>query len=266
MRPCRLLSLVLPALLAPGLVGCSGSPEPGASRQTQASASIRASSGTPTSSSTSTSTTPTSAPTTSAVDCTKVSCVALTFDDGPSPETTPTLLDTLEREHVTATMFLIGRNVTAHPEIARRERDLGLEIGNHTQTHVTLSEASSAVVRRELEQANAAITRATGVTPTVMRPPYAARTSRTDAEAGRQGLAVIVWDWSPQDWVVKDRASVVSRTLSGTRPGSILLFHDIHPWTVQAIPEIIRGLRAKGYHFVTVTQLLGQTRPGKVYP
>lgn len=199
-------------------------------------------------------------------DCSKVKCIALTFDDGPSPETTPELLDTLEREKATATMFLMGGPARDNPDLVRREQAMGLEIGNHTMTHPTLSNESDATVRRELEQTQQILTGITGQTPHLMRPPYAARTKRTDAVSRELGLSVITWHDSPQDWVNHDAATVARLTVSKARPGEVVLMHDPHQWTVDAVAKIIPQLREQGYVFVTVTQLLGPTSPGEVYP
>jgi peptidoglycan/xylan/chitin deacetylase (PgdA/CDA1 family) len=139
-------------------------------------------------------------------------CIALTYDDGPDPTTTPQLLDVLGRENVTATMFLIGKNAQAHPELVIRERDLGLQIGNHTMTHPTLSKQPAEVVTDELTQTQTVLSTITGVTPTVMRPPYAARNATTDEISGQLGLAVVTWDSSPVDWENKDdRAGCLAR-------------------------------------------------------
>ena len=99
-----------------------------------------------------------------------------------------------------------------------------------------------------------------------MRPPYAARNKTTDQISGELGLAVVVWDSSPVDWENKDAATITRLTVSGAQPGAIVLMHDTHTWTVDAVPEIITQLRGQGYTFVTVSQLLGQATPGEVYP
>lgn len=198
--------------------------------------------------------------------CTKVKCIALTFDDGPWPGTTDQLLDTLEREHVTATMFLLGNQAQAHPDMVRREQQLGLEIGNHTFTHPTLNQVSTGEVRTELTRTQDVLTQITGTRPTVMRPPYAGRNATSDSVSGELGLAVIVWDASPQDWVNKDPQTIARLTVDSAQPNSVVLMHDTHQWTVDAMPAVISELRAQDYHFVTVSQLLGTTTPGQLYP
>jgi peptidoglycan/xylan/chitin deacetylase (PgdA/CDA1 family) len=199
-------------------------------------------------------------------DCSVLKCIALTYDDGPDPTTTPQLLDVLGRENVTATMFLIGKNAQAHPELVIRERDLGLQIGNHTMTHPTLSKQPAEVVTDELTQTQTVLSTITGVTPTVMRPPYAARNATTDEISGQLGLAVVTWDSSPVDWENKDASTIHALTVQGASPGAIILMHDTHQWTVDAAAPIIADLKAQGYTFVTVSQLLGATTPGQLYP
>lgn len=269
--PARPAVAVFAALVMLLLAACGGAPTdrsgtPGTSSEAPAgSPAVSPTAGatpTPTASATP-SATPSPAP---APDCAKAKCIALTFDDGPSPETTPQLLDTLEREKVTATMFLMGGPARGNPELVQREQAMGLEIGNHTMTHPTLSKESDATVRNELSQTQQILTQITGQPPKLMRPPYAARTKRTDAVSRELGLSVITWHDSPQDWVNHDAATITRLTVSKARPGEVVLMHDPHQWTVDAVAKIIPQLRAQGYVFVTVTQLLGPTTPGKVYP
>jgi peptidoglycan/xylan/chitin deacetylase (PgdA/CDA1 family) len=99
-----------------------------------------------------------------------------------------------------------------------------------------------------------------------MRPPYAARNATTDEISGQLGLAVVTWDSSPVDWENKDASTIHALTVQGASPGAIILMHDTHQWTVDAAAPIIADLKAQGYTFVTVSQLLGATTPGQLYP
>lgn len=200
-----------------------------------------------------------------APDCAQVKCIALTFDDGPWPETTAQLLDTLEREKVPATMFLVGQNAQRYPDLVEREQAMGLEIANHTLTHPNLKKSGAEKVRNELSQTNKILTGLTDTAPTLMRPPYGANSSTSDQISGELGLGVVQWTYSPIDWENKDAATITRLTVSGAEPNAIVLMHDTHTWTVDAVPQIITELRSQGYHFVTVTQLLGETTPGQVY-
>ncbi len=197
-------------------------------------------------------------------DCSKLKCIALTYDDGPSPQT-GRLLDTLQRERVTATLFMVGKAATANPAIVKRAASLGVEIGNHTTNHKQLNLQSDKVVSFEIADTQKRLKAITGQYPTWFRPPYAGRNKRTDAIAGRLKLGVVTWTTSPVDWENKDAATITRLVLSQARRNSIVLMHDSHSWTVNAAPAIIKGLKAKGYTLVTLTQLVGAPRPGRLY-
>ncbi|MFI6516232.1 polysaccharide deacetylase family protein [Spirillospora sp. NPDC050679] len=198
-------------------------------------------------------------------DCAKAKCVALTFDDGPMGPTAE-LLDVLAAHRARATFFLVGRNVAARPDLVRRELAAGHELGNHGYTHADLGRSPAAKVEAELTRTQQAIEQAAGVTPGLMRPPYGS-TDRTVARiAKRMGLAQVMWSVDPLDWSARDSATVERRVVKGARPGRILLMHDIHPSTVAAVPGILRRLAAKGYVFVTVSELYGRPLvPGRKY-
>ena len=207
---------------------------------------------------------PTSAPTTptpsgGSVNCAVVRCVALTFDDGPGPST-GTLLDTLAAQHVHATFFVIGRNVQALSGLVKREAAEGHVVGNHTWSHRDLSRLGASEQSGEVSRTAEAL-KALGVSATLLRPPYGAFNATTRT----LGLPLVLWDVDPADWRDRDAATVASRVLANTRPGSIVLLHDIHPSTVAAVPAIVAGLKAKGYTFVTVPQLVGTMRAGTAY-
>jgi peptidoglycan/xylan/chitin deacetylase (PgdA/CDA1 family) len=183
--------------------------------------------------------------------------IALTFDDGPIPKTTPRLLDILKERGVKATFYVLGQNVAQYPDIARRIVEEGHEIGNHSYTHPSLTKISSAKLAEEISKTNAAIEQACGVLPTTMRPPYgainAAITKRLNEE---YQLPVILWSVDPLDWKIRKASHVSNHILQNTNPGSIVLAHDIHPSTIDAMPAAIDGLLAKGYRFVTVSELI----------
>lgn len=190
--------------------------------------------------------------------------IALTFDDGPHPELTPQLLDILRQNGVRATFYVIGRNVEAHPEIARRIVAEGHEIANHSWSHPALTSLGAARLNQEIASTSEAILRATGRRPTNMRPPYGAINDRVRAAILRDhGLDVILWSCDPLDWKRPGPEVVRQRLVDGAAPGGILLAHDIHPGTIEAVPGVIRDLKAKGYGFATVSQLLAlrESRP-----
>jgi peptidoglycan/xylan/chitin deacetylase (PgdA/CDA1 family) len=186
----------------------------------------------------------------------------MTFDDGPRPGTTTQLLDILKERNIKATFFMIGPNVVAHPEIAQRVLTEGHEIGNHSWTHPQLSKLSDKRVTEEITKTQEAIKNACGFTPTLMRPPYGAITKRQREWIERQfGLSVILWSVDTNDWRRPGSSVISQRIIQGAQPGAIILQHDIHQQTVDAMPAALDGLLAKGYKFVTVSELIAMNHP-----
>lgn len=199
------------------------------------------------------------------VNCAKVKCAALTFDDGPVAGTTQ-LLDVLKSKGVHATFFMVGSNVAMHRSVVRRIVAEGHVIGNHSWDHPQLTRLSADAVRRELTRTNAAIVRAGGPEPTLVRPPFGATNSIVAKVTADLGMAQILWNVDPLDWKDRDSALVTKRVLASTRNGSIVLSHDIHPTTRAAYAKIIDGLRARGFTLVTVPELLADLQqPGRKY-
>ena len=183
--------------------------------------------------------------------------IAMTFDDGPSAVLTPKLLDLLAAHHIKATFFVIGENVAEHPEIVARAAREGHEIGNHSWSHPNFAKMSDDGVRSQLRRTDDAIKSATGERPTLMRPPYGSITPREKHWINDEfGYRVILWDVDPLDWKRPGPAVVRNRILKETKPGSIVLSHDIHPGTIEAMPSTFDELEAKGLKFVTVSELL----------
>ncbi len=181
-------------------------------------------------------------------------------------ESTGKLLDILEERRVRATFFLVGENVEAHPGLVWRERQAGHEIANHSWSHADLGRASEKKAVSEVARTQEAIRRAIGETPVLMRPPYGSTDKRLAAITRRMNLAQVLWTVDPLDWEVRDRRAVERRVTRAVRPGYVVLMHDIHPTTVAAVPEIIDRLKAKGYRFVTVSELFGgRLTPGRKY-
>jgi peptidoglycan/xylan/chitin deacetylase (PgdA/CDA1 family) len=186
----------------------------------------------------------------------------MTFDDGPHGTNTPRLLEMLKQRGIKATFFCVGQCVAEFPEIARRIVDEGHEIANHSWSHPQLSAMSEASVRDQLEKTHQAIKQATGVAPKMFRPPYGAFTQRQRNWANAvYGYRIILWDVDPLDWKIRNASHVESEILKQTVPGSIILSHDIHKSTVDAMPATLDALLAKGYKFVTVSELLAMDKP-----
>jgi len=183
--------------------------------------------------------------------------LALTFDDGPHATLTPKLLDLLKARRVKATFYVVGRNVELYPEIAKRIVREGHEIANHTWSHPTLTKLSAAKVSQEFTKTDDAIFKATGVRSTNMRPPYGAINENVRQVAMKEfGYPTILWSVDPLDWKRPGSATVTRRLVDGASPGGILLAHDIHPGTIEAMPATIDQLLAQGYRFATVSELL----------
>lgn len=194
------------------------------------------------------------------MDCSAVPCVALTFDDGPGGHT-ERLLDILAAHQVKATFYTIGQQVERHPSTIRRMAAAGHQIGNHTYDHPQLTAVSADAVRQQIATTDALL-RAQGVTPSTVRPPYGAYDATVLQVLGSLGHGAVNWSVDPRDWEVRDTPTVVQRVTSGAAPGAILLLHDVHPTSVDAVPEIISTLTARGYHFVTVDQITGGVSAG----
>jgi len=180
--------------------------------------------------------------------------VALTFDDGPHPAYTPALLDALAELDVKATFFLVGAEVDAHPEIARRIAAEGHEIGNHTYEHRYLPLRSTRSVEAELSATDRAIRAATGVTPTLARPPWGGRSPWTVRAFTRLAKRIILWDVNSFDWKGAPADEVAARVLERVRPGSIVLLHDARDGgevTVETVRRLVPALRGRGLELVT---------------
>ena len=186
----------------------------------------------------------------------------MTFDDGPSEKLTPELLDLLAQHHIHATFFVIGENVVRHPEILQRALREGHEIGSHSWSHPAFAKMADTKVRAELQKTDDAIKEAIGQRPILLRPPYGSITARQKQWINEEfGYRIILWDVDPLDWKRPGPDVVASRILKQTRPGSIILSHDIHPGTIKAMPETFTQLEAKGFKFVTVSELIAMGKP-----
>ena len=193
--------------------------------------------------------------------------VALTFDDGPHPVCTPQVLDILRRNGAKATFFVLGENAVRHKQILARAAAEGHEIGSHTWSHKSLAKMGQDAIVDEMDRTAAVVQQATGKAPMVMRPPYGATNKQVVALlAGRYGTPSVLWDVDTADWKHPGVSVVVQRAVNGARNGSIILLHDIHASTVQAVEGVVRGLQARGFKLVTVSELIamGKQASGNV--
>ena len=190
--------------------------------------------------------------------------IALTFDDGPDPTVTPLVLDVLKTHGITATFFLIGKNVQRHPDLAARILAEGHEIGNHSHVHPRhIYLWSTVAIARDATRAQEAIRSATGQSASLYRPPLGFRSLGMAHAMRRTKLTLVNFTVRSLDTRDHDPDRITRRVLNGIRPGGIILFHDgsdrdIAPnrtATLDALSRIIRQLRASGYRFVTVSNL-----------
>ncbi|HWI95120.1 MAG TPA: polysaccharide deacetylase family protein [Solirubrobacterales bacterium] len=180
--------------------------------------------------------------------------VALTFDDGPS-EYTPRFLQVLREKHVPATFFEIGQEMSRYPATMRQILREGDEIGNHTMHHTEFPGYGAIAPATTLAES------ITHFRPCLFRPPGGAIDSAVIGAAAADGLRTITWDVDPADWSTPGTGAIYSRVVDAAQPGSIILMHDgggPRDETLAALPQIIDTLRARGYGFATVTDLLGQ--------
>ncbi len=181
--------------------------------------------------------------------------IALTFDDGPWPTYTKQILQILDENDVKATFYMVGSVLSAYPKIGRQVRDAGHAIGNHSWSHPLRTRHPSA----EVSRTDAAIRRILGVKSTTFRPPYGAMTNGMAREAMKRKQAVMIWSADSSDWKRPGASRIISTIMRQASPGGVALFHDgggYRNQTVAALPIIIQSLRARGYRFVTVPELL----------
>ncbi|MEI6499585.1 MAG: polysaccharide deacetylase family protein [Armatimonadota bacterium] len=183
--------------------------------------------------------------------------IALTFDDGPSPDITPSVLKTLARYKAKATFFVMGQWVQEYPALAQQVATAGHAVESHSFSHPT-DDVNIPHATRELERAATIIEQICGSRPHLFRPPYGALHWNMSKVAARQGYCVVKWTLCGADGAKENAADIVRNVTTAPHPGDIVLLHDGHDHeeTVRALPEIMRRLSAQGYRFVTLPQLL----------
>jgi len=198
--------------------------------------------------------------------------VALTFDDGPDPRFTPQILNALHKAGIPATFFVVGVNGELSPELLRREIAEGHEIGNHTFTHPNISNISLTQFRLELSATQHLLASAVGRHSLLFRPPYAVDAEPETVDqvrpiemAAKQGYLIVGMQIDPDDWERPGVDEIVRRTVEQAERGggNVILLHDSggdRSQTVQAIPKIAMALRARGFQFVSLSELLGRSR------
>ncbi len=191
--------------------------------------------------------------------------VAMTFDDGPNPRNTPRLLDMLRQRNIKATFYVIGQNVEMYPQIVRRTVAEGHEIGNHSYSHRLYTKMSDSEVLKDLTRTRDAIAKASGVVPRTLRPPYGALTQRQRQFVHEQlGYPTVLWSVDPLDWKRPGPSVVCARIVKAANNGAIILSHDLHSQTVDAMPATLDKLLRKGFKFVTVSQMIAMKEAASV--
>lgn len=197
--------------------------------------------------------------------------VALTFDDGPCHPYTGELMEVLRGEQVRATFFMVGNNVVREPNLAA-EVASEHAVGNHTFTHPHLTWSRPGTVREELERGQEAIHEATGAVPSIFRVPHGWYGPQVISGAQDLGMHCVGWSVMAWDWNKPPQETIQRRILHGTGPGGVTLLHDgqdteTYPKadrsrTIAAVPHIIESLKADGYRFATVPELMALDERG----
>jgi peptidoglycan/xylan/chitin deacetylase (PgdA/CDA1 family) len=191
------------------------------------------------------------------VDCGILPCVALTYDDGPS-DLTPAILDQLAAHSASATFFVMGQKAARYASVLQREIAEGHLVENHSWSHPHLTQRSAAEVSAQIADTNAAIVAATGVAPTVFRPPYGDFDAAVLAIAG---MPAILWNVDTRDWAGIADDELIRRVVDEPTPGSIVLQHDIQENTARTAGAVYEGLLDRGYMLVNIAQLFGGSLP-----
>lgn len=188
----------------------------------------------------------------------RAKAVALTFDDGPSTVNTPKILDLLEQYQAHATFFILGNRAAAGGDVLKREVMLGCEIASHSWDHANLSKLKMKAVNKQHKKTINLVKKLTGYEIQLTRPPYGAisKTMRKKLK-----MPMILWSLDTLDWKSKDADKVYKKLTKNVQDGDIILLHDIHPSTAEAMKKIIPWLQENGYDILTVSELM--ERKGK---
>lgn len=184
--------------------------------------------------------------------------VALTFDDGPHPLLTERLLEILRQQKVKATFFVVGKMVERRPDLVKLEAADGHEVASHTYNHFRLPTLSASLIEQELRAGSTAIQRVLGTAPRFYRPPGGEYNDLVVEMTKRLGMTMVLWTADPADFAYPPPQVIEKRILEKVENGGIILLHDGIPQTMMMLPDLIHRLRAKGYKFVTCTEMAGE--------
>ena len=187
--------------------------------------------------------------------------IALTFDDGPGAGT-QRILNALDEVGGRATFCMVANRLSDYAKTARKVAEQGSEIATHTWEHPNLTKLSASQLRSELNRSLNAIENATGVRPTVLRPPYGSVNAEVKQACAELGLVIANWNIDPEDWKTRNASSIRSHSLNNAKDGAIVVCHDLYPETASAMESAIRTLSDRGYQLVTVSELLDAKADG----
>lgn len=179
--------------------------------------------------------------------------LALTFDDGPNPTSTPVLLDGLKKRGVKVTFFVIGSNAKKNPDIVKQEAQDGHIVGNHTYNHVEITKVSEEVARKEIMDTSKLVEEITGQPTQYMRPPFGAWQKELEMELE---VMPVLWNVDPLDWTTENEDEIVNKVVTDVKENDIILLHDCYISSVNAALRIVDILQKEGYEFVTVEELI----------
>jgi peptidoglycan/xylan/chitin deacetylase (PgdA/CDA1 family) len=182
--------------------------------------------------------------------------IALTFDDGPNPDTTPDILRVLAKYNAKATFFLIGRRVKLYPNLVQQIAREGHEIGNHSYSHANLIKLTKDEAYTEYADCSAAIKAVVGFAPIVCRPPGGDANKLVVNLAGALGMRTVAWSLNVADFDLQDADAIQDKVVKVAQSGEIVELHDKVYGTIMCLDDIIAALQKQGYHFVTVSQLM----------
>lgn len=179
--------------------------------------------------------------------------IAITFDDGPDPCYTEQLLDGLKERGAKASFFLMGKQAEAYPELVLRMQEEGHLIGNHTYSHIELTEDNRELFKAELIRTNELLLHLTGEEPQYVRPPYGSWDKAFERELE---MIPVLWTIDPMDWSSSDVDAIVEKVVREAKENAVILMHDEYQSSVTSALAIVDILQKQGYEFVTVDEIL----------
>jgi len=179
--------------------------------------------------------------------------VALTFDDGPHPENTLKALQLLAKYDMKATFFMLGSRIDFYPDLVQEVFDQGHEIGNHTWNHKQLTKVSDKDIKEEIDSVNQRLEGIIGESATVFRPPYGATNNHVESFLT---VPSVLWTIDTLDWKTKNPEAILAEIKENLKPGAIILMHDIHATTIDALELVLPYLEEQGYTSVEVSKVL----------